>query len=50
MKLSVVATLYQSAPSIAEVRQRASTSARQLVVDDHKIVLLNGGSPANSLA
>ena len=49
MKLSIVATLYQSADYIAEFHQRASAAARQLVGDDYEIVLVNDGSPDNSL-
>jgi putative glycosyltransferase len=49
MKLSVVATLYQSAAYIAEFYQRTSTAAKQLVGDDYEIVLVNDGSPDNSL-
>lgn len=49
MKLSIVATLYQSAPYIAEFHQRASAAARQLVGDDYEIVLVNDGSPDISL-
>ncbi|WP_455921246.1 glycosyltransferase family 2 protein [Pseudomonas putida] len=49
MKLSVVATLYQSAPYIQEFYQRCSASARLLVGDDYEIVLVNDGSPDDSL-
>lgn len=49
MKLSIVATLYQSAPYINEFYERASAAARQLVEDDYEIVLVNDGSPDNSL-
>lgn len=49
MKLSIVATLYQSAPYIAEFHQRASAAARRLVGDDYEVVLVNDGSPDNSL-
>lgn len=49
MKLSIVATLYQSAPYIDEFHARASAAARQLVEDDYEIVLVNDGSPDNSL-
>jgi len=49
MKLSIVATLYQSAPYIVEFYQRASVVARQLVGEDYEIVLVNDGSPDNSL-
>lgn len=49
MKLSIVATLYQSAPYIDEFHQRASTVAHQQVEDDYEIVLVNDGSPDDSL-
>jgi putative glycosyltransferase len=49
MKLSIVATLYQSAPYINEFHARASAVARQLVGNDYEIVLVNDGSPDNSL-
>jgi putative glycosyltransferase len=49
MKLSIVATLYQSAAYVAQFHQRASASARQLVGDDYEIILVNDGSPDNSL-
>lgn len=49
MKLSIVATLYQSAPYIVEFYQRTSAVARQLAGDDYEIVLVNDGSPDSSL-
>ncbi|MDT6960367.1 MULTISPECIES: glycosyltransferase family 2 protein [unclassified Cupriavidus] len=49
MKLSIVATLYQSAPYIEEFCTRASAGARELVGEDFEIVLVNDGSPDNSL-
>jgi len=49
MKLSIVATLYQSAPYINEFYERASAAARQLVGEDFEIVFVNDGSPDNSL-
>jgi len=49
MKLSVVATLYGSASYVAEFHQRASAIARQVVGDEYEIVLVNDGSPDNSL-
>lgn len=49
MKLSIVATLYQSAPYIAEFNQRACAAAKQLVGEEYEIVLVNDGSPDNSL-
>lgn len=49
MKLSIVATLYQSAAYVAEFHRRASTVAQQLFGEDYEIVLVNDGSPDNSL-
>ncbi|MDY0050696.1 MAG: glycosyltransferase family 2 protein, partial [Halothiobacillaceae bacterium] len=49
MKLSVVATLYQSAPYINEFYERACATASLLVGDDYEIILVNDGSPDNSL-
>jgi len=49
MKLSIVATLYQSAAYLAEFHHRASAAARQLVGDEYEIILVNDGSPDNSL-
>lgn len=49
MKLSIVSTLYRSAPYIGEFCRRAGESARQLVGEDYEIVLVNDGSPDNSL-
>ncbi len=49
MKLSVVATLYHSAPFINEFYQRVSDSARKLVDEDYEIILVNDGSPDDSL-
>lgn len=49
MKLSIVATLYQSAPYIREFCQRSAQAARELVGEDYEIVLVNDGSPDRSL-
>ena len=49
MKLSIVATLYQSAQFLEEFCRRAASSAHQLVGGDYEIVLVNDGSPDNSL-
>lgn len=49
MKLSIVATLYQSALYIKEFHERASAVAQKLVGDEYEIVLVNDGSPDNSL-
>jgi putative glycosyltransferase len=49
MQLSIVATLYKSAPHLAEFHRRASDAARALVGDDYEIVLVNDGSPDDSI-
>lgn len=49
MKLSIVATLYQSAIYIEEFCRRVGAAARELVGDDYEILLVNDGSPDNSL-
>ncbi|AOW12645.1 glycosyl transferase [Hydrogenophaga crassostreae] len=49
MKLSVVTTLYQSAPYINEFHERASSAAKQLAGDDYEIIFVNDGSPDSSL-
>ena len=49
MKLSIVATLYNSAPHLAEFHRRATAAARALAGDDYEIVLVNDGSPDDSL-
>jgi len=49
MKISFVATLYQSGPYIEEFYHRASAVARQLT-EDYEIVFVNDGSPDDSLA
>jgi putative glycosyltransferase len=49
MKLSIVSTLYKSAAYITEFHQRASSAARQLVGEEYEIILVNDGSPDNSL-
>jgi putative glycosyltransferase len=50
MKLSIVATLYRSAPYIPEFYQRVCTAASQIVGDDFEIILVNDGSPDDSLS
>lgn len=49
MKLSIVATLYQSAPYIEQFYQRVSDVAKKLVGDAYEFILVNDGSPDNSL-
>lgn len=49
MKLSIVATLYQSEQYIAEFHQRVTVVTKQLAGDDYEIIFVNDGSPDNSL-
>jgi putative glycosyltransferase len=49
MKLSIVSTLYQSAPYIDELYARICKVATQLAGNDFEIILVNDGSPDNSL-
>jgi putative glycosyltransferase len=49
MKLSIVSTLYQSAPYVVEFHKRASAVATGLVNEDYEIILVNDGSPDESL-
>lgn len=49
MKLSIVSTLYQSAPYIQEFCKQASSIARQIAGEDYEIILVNDGSPDQSL-
>src|SRR5690242_13778535 len=49
MKLSIVATLYKSEQYIDEFCKRASNVAEQLAGTDYEIILVNDGSPDDSL-
>lgn len=49
MKLSIVGTLYQSSPYIDEFCRRATAAAQELVGNDYEIILVNDGSPDDSL-
>lgn len=49
MKLSIVATLYCSSQHLHEFCQRSIAAAEKLVGDDFEIVLVNDGSPDDSL-
>jgi putative glycosyltransferase len=49
MKLSIVTTLFKSSPYIDEFHQRSSAAARALAGDDYEIVIVNDGSPDDSL-
>jgi len=48
MRLSIVATLYRSAPYIDEFCRRAAAAARH-IAPDYEIILFNDGSPDASL-
>ena len=50
MKLSIVATLYRSAPHLEEFWGRVQAAARALAGDDYELILVNDGSPDDSLA
>ncbi len=49
MKLSIVTTLFKSAPHIAEFHERA-TRAASAMTSDYEIVFVNDGSPDDALA
>ncbi|EJM53442.1 glycosyltransferase family 2 protein [Pseudomonas sp. GM48] len=49
MRLSIVATLYQSAEHLQEFHARCTSAAQTLAGDDYEIVLVNDGSPDDSL-
>ncbi|SDC22328.1 putative glycosyltransferase [Cupriavidus sp. YR651] len=49
MKLSIVSTLYRSAPFIDQLYARVTAAASQ-IADDYEIVFVNDGSPDDSLA
>lgn len=49
MRLSIVTTLYRSAAYVEEFHRRASAAARQLAGDDYEIVMVNDGSPDDSV-
>ena len=48
MRLSIVATLYNSAPHLNEFYERLTQSAQQ-ITHDYEIILVNDGSPDSSL-
>ncbi len=49
MKLSIVSTLFHSSPYIKEFYCRVTAAAQELVGDDYEIILVNDGSPDDSL-
>lgn len=49
MKLSIVTTLYKSASFVEEFHKRASAAA-QLITEDYEIVMVDDGSPDDSLS
>ena len=50
MKLSVVTTLYRSAPHLEEFCRRTAVAARAAAGEDFELVMVNDGSPDESLA
>lgn len=48
MKLSIITTLYQSEPYIEEFVKRVCTEAKN-ITDDYEIIMVDDGSPDNSL-
>lgn len=49
MKLSIVTTLYRSRTFLDEFYRRASAAARAFAGDDYEIVIVNDGSPDDSV-
>lgn len=49
MRLSIVTTLYRSAPFLDQFYRRVSATAKQEFGDAYEIVFVNDGSPDNSL-
>ena len=49
MMLSIVSTLYCSSPFINEFHSRISKVAKSVACDDYEIILVDDGSPDNSL-
>lgn len=49
MQLSIVTTLYNSASYIEQFCERTQAACRELAIEDFEIVLVNDGSPDNSL-
>src|SRR3989304_3880355 len=48
MKLSIVTTLYRSAPYIEEFHRRMSAEAKK-ITEDYQVIMVDDGSPDNSL-
>jgi putative glycosyltransferase len=49
MKFAIVSTLYKSSPHLAEFHRRASAAAAEFAGDDYELILVNDGSPDDSL-
>lgn len=49
MKLSIVTTMYKSAPYLQEFYERVSATAKKITDDDYEIIFVDDGSPDNSL-
>jgi putative glycosyltransferase len=48
-RLSIVTTMYRSSPSLKDFIRQTSAAAQSLVSDDYEIVMVNDGSPDDSL-
>ena len=49
-KLSIVTTLYRSAPYVRDFCRRAAAAARGVVDDDFEVIMVDDGSPDHALA
>ena len=50
MKLSIVSSLYYSAPTLVDFYNIIKTEAKKISPDSHEIILVNDGSPDESLS
>jgi putative glycosyltransferase len=49
MKLSIVTTLYRSSPYVTPFYERMTATARSIAGDEYEIIMVNDGSPDDSL-
>jgi putative glycosyltransferase len=48
MKLSIVTSLYNSAPFVTDFYSKATAAAKKFALDDYEIIFVDDGSPDNS--